>query len=116
MLRHSIPPPPSRFYTNLSGRVVSLILAQRVMSNASPYLNVLSAAYDGLRKFGKVLRHTKAALIILSLFFALFQLNRETKSSRLAYGRVIRLGQQEKKWSSDPTGWLGACRLGQQAH
>ena len=31
-LRHSIPPPPSRSYTNLLGRVGSLILAQKVSS------------------------------------------------------------------------------------
>ena len=54
--------------------------------------------------------------MFLSLFFALFQLNRETKSSRLAYGRVIRLGQQKKKRRSNRIGWANASRLSQQAH
>lgn len=53
---------------------------------------------------------------IFSLFFALFQLNRETKSSRPDCGRGKRLGQKEKKRSSDPISRVSACRLGQQAH
>ena len=53
---------------------------------------------------------------IFSLFFALFQLNRETESHKLPDGRVIRLGEQEKKGSSDSTGRVSGCRLGQQTH
>jgi len=92
----------------LSRNLAKQLIVEEELKRAGVRVEYVLVEYDDTPE-GRLQKH-------LSLFFALFQLKRETKSSRLAMARGIKLGQQEKKRISELINRASACRLVQQAH